>query len=158
MLRQQRDSLSSVRCAGHRRSGAPVRRSCLSRRPPRRLASRPVSFECVHARSGPAFSWNAAKLLQKPKTIGFLDPEPAFFIRSADDPVIAILTGLFARRRRQETLRQGLVDELDHLREVFASFFRDGNFVHFVAGPLRAVEEAGCVLPVFPTTLCRLPP
>src|SRR2546422_7752248 len=89
-------------------------------------------------------SWNVAKLLQEAKAFWFLAPEPKFFPRPANEPVITIRAGIFARRGRQETLGQGLVDDVDDLREVAVSFFRDGNFVHLVARPLRAVEEAGC--------------
>src|SRR6266702_3418293 len=58
--------------------------------------------------------WNRAELLQKPKSIRVFALDTNLLIRSANDLVIAIRTGILARGCGKKALRQRLVDDCNH--------------------------------------------
>src|SRR3989442_10303121 len=58
--------------------------------------------------------WNRSELLQKPKSIRVFALDTNLLIRSANDLVIAIRTGILARGCGKKALRQRLVDDCNH--------------------------------------------
>ena len=68
-------------------------------------------------------------------------PNPQLFVRTADNAVIAIFAGAFARGRRQKAGRDGLIDRVERRRQGFAGFIVNRNFDGPVMTALGAVKQ-----------------